>query len=142
MVCLDDTLHQCKPDSGALHLLVEAFEQVENPVPVLRIDANTVVTNRANHFTPLEPSTNSNHRRGLIAHELDRVFDQILKYFLQAQAIAPVVGHVRLNLQFDATGLDFRAKFVDGTFDEIVQAAGLRWADDTTDAAEFEQTFQ
>ena len=94
---LDDSFHQRQADSRAIALRVELFEETENTLLVLGIDAHSVVGDTAQRFAVLVPDANVDPRRRLLPHELDGVLQQILEHLSQPMGIAKDGGQVGVD---------------------------------------------
>ena len=87
-VRFDDSLDQSESDAGALDARIEAFEELENPVAVVRIDANAIVADekdRSIALRALHPHLDA--RRGLITEEFCRILKQVLEDLPDPQSI-------------------------------------------------------
>src|SRR5262249_22521535 len=80
-VALDHLLHDGEPDPRAriLALVVQPLEHHEDPLEVLRLDADAVVANRDLAGLAAVVDRDVDLRRRLRA-ELERVADQVLEY--------------------------------------------------------------
>ena len=79
-VNFDDALYQRQADAGAIDAGIEAIEQVENPLMVIGGDADAVVAHETVDLAIVALRPDLDARRFLIAHELDCVVEQVLKY--------------------------------------------------------------
>src|SRR5208283_1042016 len=98
-VAFDDLFADGQPNAGAGILLagVQALENLENPLGILRLDADAVVAHGKEPAAGLLLDTDVDFRRALAA-ELESVADQVLKQLhdlrgVHRQARQGIAGH-------------------------------------------------
>src|ERR1700756_2289720 len=90
---VDDALDDAEADTGALEFLrvVQALEDAEQPVAILRLETNSVVPDRADAFVPGHSCADLDLRKLPRACELDGVRQQVEQHLADGGRIAPDV---------------------------------------------------
>ena len=136
---LDDAFGQGKTNARALGSVVEPLEEAEDLLPVPLVDAGAVVAHRDRHVLrpALGPYLDARFR--LIAYELGRVFEEVLKDLAQPESVAVHERQVRGNVEGDPAAFELPGHEGGGFLHEVRQRDHLVRIGDPTDAREGKQ---